>query len=480
MLRCQRSWIVAVAVILTVPFTALCGTQTDASADVTGIWLHRYVDHLHSETMVFTFAKQPNGSLVATIDFPERRNQQKFSSVVVEGGKVRIKEYGIQTVFEAQLSADGSSLDGKVLMGAWRPITLKRVHQRVRFPRPQEPTRPYPYDEEEVTFRNDQAKVTLAGTLTRPRGNGALPPAVVLMSGSGPDDRDALTAGHKPFLVLADYLTRRGIAVLRFDDRGVGKSTGVFSQATTEDLAGDAQAAVEFLKERKDIDPQRIGLIGHSDGGTGAALLASRMPDVAFVVLLGAPGVPGEKLIVRQTELGLKALGVKEHQVEWQVGVQKQVAELMKREPDAAKAGTALKQLVADVNAKLTDEDRQRMGVDKAFKINMVVGSPAWLRYFVTNDPWPTLAKVRCPVLALNGDKDLIVWSRDSLPEIERALKEGGNPDYTVKELPGLNHFFQTCKVGAPFEYVLIPETIAPAALETVGDWIAKRAGVGQ
>jgi pimeloyl-ACP methyl ester carboxylesterase len=476
MFRSKHIVVVALG-LLALPFAALSQTPADSSKGAHGIWLYRYVDHLMSQTMILTFSKQPDDSVVATIDFPEARRQQKFSVVAVDGDKVQIKEYGL-SIFEAQVSADGSCLEGKLQMaGTWLPIKLKRLDQSPEFRRPQEPARPYPYDEEEVAFRNDQAKIRLAGTLTLPRGTRLPYPAVVLMSGSGRDERNYLAGGHYPFLVLADYLTRRGIAVLRVDDRGVGNSTGIFSQATTEDLAQDAQAAVDFLKTRKDIDAKRIGLVGHSDGGAGAALLAARSPDIAFLVMLAAPGVPGEQLMLRQTELGLRALGANEHLLQWNVNVQKQVIEVLKRESDAAKADKALMQLVAEINTKLTDDERKQMGVGKTFRLNGVIGSSAWLRYFVNHDPRPTLAKVRCPVLALYGEKDLIVCSKDSAPAIEEALKTGGNKDHTVAQLPGLNHFFQTCKIGAPFEYVLLEETIAPAALELVGDWMAKRTG---
>jgi pimeloyl-ACP methyl ester carboxylesterase len=446
-----------------------------------GAWIYRSFDHLSSSTLIVTFTKQANGSLAAAIDQPEVRLKQQFSVVVVKDGMVQIKQYGLLSVFEAKRSADGKSLDAKVNIGGnWQPLQLARLDKPPAFRRPQDPTRPYPYDEEEVTFKNNKANIRLAGTLTLPRGIRAPHSAVVLLSGSGPDGRDYLAGGHYHFLVLADYLTRRGVAVLRVDDRGVGKSGGVFTQATTEDLAQDAQAAVDYLLQRKDIDPKRIGLIGHSDGATGAALLASLSPDIAFIVMMAGPGVPGSRILVRQSELGLKALGVNEHLIRWNMSVQKQIGEVLQREADVANADKALRQLIADVNARLTDEDRKRMGVDKTFKLDRVVGSTAWLRHFVTYDPRPTLSKVRCPVLALNGDKDLLVWSRDNLPEIEQALKAGGNKDYTVKELPGLNHFFQTCEMGGPAEYVFLEETIAPAALELVGDWIMKRTGQGR
>jgi pimeloyl-ACP methyl ester carboxylesterase len=464
---------------LTVPaFGQTPATDAGATPGVEGVWLYRGFTHLSSETLVFTFKKQAGGKLVARIDLPELRRQQNFSIVTAKDTKVEIREFGLNSVFEAEVTADGARLEGKVLMGgSWRPLQLTRIKEMPELRRPQEPTKPYPYDEEEVVFTSARSKIRFAGTLTRPRGDRGPYPAVLLMSGSGPDDRNYTAAGHYPFLVLADYLTRRGIAVLRVDDRGVGKSAGVYSQATTADLADDAEAAVAFLNGRKDIDARRIGLIGHSDGALGAALLASRGPDIAFVVMLAGRGVSGEQVMLRQTELGLKALGANAPLVRWNMAAQRRVIEVVKREPDAARAQKLLLQLYDDINAELTDETRAQMGVPSTFKLRGQAGSTSWLHYFLTVDPRPTLAKLRCPVLALNGDKDVIVSSKDNLPAIETALKAGGNRDITVAELPGLNHLFQTCKVGAPAEYFLIEETIAPAVLQQVGDWIARRTG---
>jgi pimeloyl-ACP methyl ester carboxylesterase len=471
--------VIGVQLALAAPaLSAAPDKKTDPAAGVVGVWRFTHNTPLTSETLIFAFSKRPDGSLIATVDLPEMRRHTELPASASDDGAVRIVARQ-RPVFEAKRSADGSHLDAKLWTdGGWRPITLELLDERPEFRRPQEPTRPYPYAEEDVTFTNDKAGIRLAGTLTRPRGAGPRCPAVVLLSGSGPDDRDYLAAGHYPFLVLADYLTRRGVAVLRFDDRGVGRSGGDFNKATTEDFAQDAEAAVKYLKRRPDIDPKRVGLIGHSDGGAGAALVASRVPDVAFVVMLAGPGVPGEQIILRQIELGAKAAGSNDQLVAWQVGVQKPVVEALKRSADVAGAEKALRQLVADVNARLTDEDRRRMGVGKDFQCEGITGSIAWLRYFATYDPRQALEKVRCPVLALNGDKDLRMSAAENLSEIERALKSGGNPDYTVKQLPGLNHMFQPCATGLPDENVWVEETLAPEALELVGDWITQRAGL--
>jgi pimeloyl-ACP methyl ester carboxylesterase len=486
MFRSTRYYIAVIGILSTVLARPSYGqtpgearSQPQAKQGVEGVWVNRQITHLTSQTLVFRFAREPENKLVATLDYMEMRRHKKLEANI-QKDTVQIQVAGLGAVFEAQVSTDGNALEGKIQAGSgWQPIKLVRLQEMPALRRPQEPTKPYPYYEEEVAFDNTAAGVRLAGTLTRPRDHKGRCPAIVLLSGSGPDDRNYTAGGHYPFLVLADYLTRRGLAVLRFDDRGVGQSTGAFSQATTEDLADDARAAVAYLKTREDIDPQRIGLIGHSDGALGAALLASRQPTIAVIVLLGSPGVPGDQIMLRQTELGLKALGANEHLIAWNVDLQKRLTAVLKREPDVASADKALRELYASINAELTDECRQRMGVPTSFKFLGQAGSTSWLRHFVTYDPRPTLAKVRCPVLALNGDKDLIVWSKENVPEIARALKAGGNRDHAVLEMPGLNHMFQTCEQGMPSEYLLIDETIAPAVLERVGDWIMRRIADG-
>ena len=343
-----------------------------------------------------------------------------------------------------------------------------------RAPRPQEPKRPFPYVEEEVTYENRPAGVKFAGTFTRPRGTGPFA-AVLLITGSGPQDRDEAVFGHRPFLVLADYLTRRGVGVLRVDDRGVGGSTGNTMEATSEELAADVLAGLEFLKKRADVNPRRIGLIGHSEGGLIAPFVAVRSPDVAFIVMMAGPGLSGEEILYRQGAALLKSTGADERKLARQRSLQERLFTVVKRETDRARAEKALREVIREESAKLSDEEKKGMGDLAAVaegQLDMVL-SP-WFRFFLMYDPRPTLMKVRCPVLAVNGEKDVQVLPRENLAAIGEALKAAGNKDYTVKELPGLNHLFQTCRTGALAEYSEIEETIAPAALEVIGDWVVK------
>jgi pimeloyl-ACP methyl ester carboxylesterase len=353
--------------------------------------------------------------------------------------------------------------------------TQKPKAKGPKLTRPQEPKKPYPYLAEEVSYENQKAKVKLAGTLTLPKGKGPFP-AALLITGSGPQNRDEEVFGHRPFLVLADHLTRRGLAVLRVDDRGVGGSTGDTMQSTTADFAEDVLVGVEYLKGRKEIDPKRIGLIGHSEGGMIGPLAASRSKDVAFVVMLGGMGLTGEQILYVQGGLITKAVGADDRTLARQRRIQELIFRALKQEKDDAAAEKRFNQLWDEEMAKLPEGEKKDTAkltkeVRRQFKL---VNNP-WTRYFLTHDPRPALREVTCPVLALFGEKDLQVPPRENLPEVARALAEGTCRDYTVAQLPGLNHLFQTCKTGSLLEYSSIQETMAPVALETISAWILNR-----
>ncbi len=352
------------------------------------------------------------------------------------------------------------------------PGTAPRSEARRR---PQHPLKPYPYLEEAVTYENQKAGVKLAATLTLPRGAGPFP-AVLLITGSGPQDRDETIVGHKPFLVLADHLTRRGVAVLRADDRGVAQSTGNFFAATSADFADDAEAGVAYLMRRKEIDPRRVGLLGHSEGGLIAPMLAVRTNQIAFIVLLAGQGLPGQEVMAQQGQKILKAQGATVRQLERQTALQSRLFALVKAAPEPEALDRQIRAVLEEEVAKFSEGDKK-----EAAKLKAEVGAQIpllkspWLRYFIAYDPRPTLRQVRCPVLALIGSKDLQVVPGPNLEAIEKALRDGGNQDFTAKELPNLNHLFQTCKTGGLSEYAKIEETIAPEALDLVAEWIDKR-----
>ncbi len=424
--------------------------------------------------------KAKNDRLSATLDSPDQGARDiPVSEVSFKQNRVRLEARGIGGVYEGTLQEDGRSI-----RGTWRqagqsfPLTLTRTDAPAEVKRPQEPKRPFPYEEEEVAFENREANIRLAGTLTLPASGGPFP-AVVLISGSGPQNRDEEILGHKPFLVLADHLTRKGIAVLRFDDRGVGKSGGDFKSATTEDFASDVLAAVQFLKTRSEIDARQIGLVGHSEGGLIAPMVAARSRDVAFIVLLAGPALPGERILLLQKALIMKAEGASDSLVALDRRMSEEIFSIIKREPDEVAAREKILAYDQEAWEAVPEELKQeaekygdhRSGLMRGLQMSLT----PWFRFFLTYDPGPTLQKVTCPVLALYGEKDLQVPAGENRPALAAALKAGGNREVTIEILPGLNHLFQTAETGAPGEYGKIEETFSPVALRAISDWIQAR-----
>jgi pimeloyl-ACP methyl ester carboxylesterase len=338
----------------------------------------------------------------------------------------------------------------------------------------QEPQKPYPYREEEVTFGVGEG-ITLAGTLTLPQGTGSFP-VVLLLAGTGPADRNETFGHHHPLLVYADDLTRKGIATLRYDKRGVGGSTGHDCNYTFDEDAQDALAAVAFLQSRKDIDPEKIGLLGTSEGGIVAYQLAARSTNISFIVLLGTPALNGEKSMFLQHSLVWKASGLRDRVVSIQANMEKDCFENIKNEKDGVKALEKIKDTVEAYRAKMTDDDRKALKttLDTVDQWGKALESPFW-RCAFSYDPKDDLLKVKCPVLAVWGDKDLLVPPDEQRPALEAALREGKNTDFTLKVLPGLNHAMQHCKTGSPSEFINLLETVAPEVLQVINVWVEKQ-----
>jgi pimeloyl-ACP methyl ester carboxylesterase len=429
--------------------------------------------------IVVHVGKTAEGKLMATMDSPDQGAKGfKVDTITLDKTKLTFEMKALLAKYEGKLNAEGTET-----VGTWTqasnslPLTLKKTDKATELRRPQTPKAPFPYKVVEISYQNKTGGVTLAGTLTEPEGPGPFP-ALILISGSGAQDRDETIFEHKPFLVLADTLTRRGIAVLRLDDRGVGGSTGSTSSSTSDDFAGDVLAGMAFLRTRSELDPRRIGLMGHSEGGIIAPMVAARSPDVAFIVLMAGTGLPGEEILYLQGRAILKAMGADEKALKQQLDLQKRLFEIVKTEKDEKTAETRMRDVAKAAVDSLPEDQRKALGNANALiaaQLKMV-RSP-WFRYFLTYDPRPTLTKVHCPVLALIGEKDLQVPPRENLSQIESTLKTAGNNRVTVKELPGLNHLFQTCKTGAPSEYAQIEQTIDPGALAVIADWISQQVG---
>ena len=399
-----------------------------------------------------------------------------IDSIVLEGNKLTFSAAPFGITYEGTRNETGDEIAGTFKQGAGAfPLVFKRITEAPKFNRPQEPKKPYPYDEEEVSYRNEKDNIKIAGTLTLPRGDGKYP-AVLLITGSGSQDRNETIAGHRPFLVLADHLTRNGIAVLRVDDRGIGGTDIGSLSATSENFAEDVLAGVNFLKQRKEINPKMIGLIGHSEGGMIAPMVAARSNDVSFIVLLAGLGQRGEDVIYTQTELIHKAQGTHVDTSRHTIALVKKINSIVKTETDEKRIEQRINEEIVAYDRTLGDLQKKLFEPAAAnLKAFMPMYKTPWYRYFITFDPQPVLKNVRVPVLALNGELDLQVAWKENLNLIEAGLKAGGNKDVTVKAFPKLNHLFQTSETGLLTEYGQIEETISPEVFKTVSDWILSR-----
>ncbi len=446
---------------------------TQGANDITGNWMGTLKVSGVELRVVFKVSEDENGKLVAVLDSPD---QGAFGilvdSVIYIDPNIKFTVPAVKGFYEGEIKGDS-------IVGTWNqrmqlPLTLKRSEEIEPPKRPQEPKPPYPYKEEEVKFENKDADLTLAGTFTYPEDKNNLP-AVVLISGSGPQNRNEELMGHKPFLVLADYLTKNGIAVLRFDDRGIGESTGDFSLATTEDFVTDAIAGINYLKTRSEVDKNKLGLIGHSEGGLIAPLAAVQDDDIDFIVLMAGPGMNGREILKLQTELIMRANGANEESIKSEVEAADKIYNIIINEKDTTAAREKIKELFMQRYSEMSDQEKAQLGDgEEYFNQQMKMLSSPWFKFFLEYDPYETLTKVKVPVLAINGEKDLQVPPKENLSLIEKALKEGGNKNYKVAELEGLNHLFQEAETGSPTEYSKIEQTISLKALNIISDWIKK------
>jgi len=443
-----------------------------ALKDIEGSWLGKLNAAGMELRMVFNFNLTGADTIKATLDSPDQAAQGiPLGGVKLVGDSLFVDAPMLKGNYKGTFTSDTT------VRGAWTQLGKEYaldVRKQVAPPvvlRPQEPKPPFPYTAEDVTFRNGVENFDLAGTLTLPEGNGPFP-AVVLISGSGAQNRDETLLGHKPFLVIADYLTKNGIAVLRYDDRGVGKSKGNMMNATSMSLAGDAEAAVTYLLSRPEIDKKMIGLAGHSEGGLIAPIVASRNSNVAFIVSLAGPGVSGYDIIIRQTRDIQTASGIPEKDIEETIKTNGKLFEMVMAEADQRKvAKNAMEWYNKELDGKgVTPEERKTMMAQ--FTQALLSTNSPWFRYFLAAQPAEYWSKVKVPVLALNGEKDLQVSAEANLPAIKAALKKAKNKKVTTMMLPGLNHLFQHCTTGTPAEYASIEETFSPEALQIITDWI--------
>lgn len=417
-----------------------------------------------------------SGKITALLDSPDQNTFGiKTDSTIISGDNITIKASKLMASYVGTLSPGDSAINGKWTQGAQTfDLNLKKTLTPVVLKRPQEPKPPFPYKSEEVTFFNEKARIELAGTLTIPEGKGPFP-AVVLVTGSGPQDRDEALMGHKPFLVIADYLSRNGVAVLRYDDRGVAKSKGTFATATTFDFADDAEAGLTWLKKQPLIDVKHVGIAGHSEGGLIAPIVASRNNNVNFIILIAGPGISGKDILLAQSALISEKSGVKPEDIEKTSKLNKAIYEAVMNEKENTKAlADAKKIMVDEINNENSLSESEKVTQINTIEAKITPLLSPWFRTFMELDPKQYLLKTKCPVLALNGTKDLQVPYQVDLEAIDKYLKQAGNKNYTIMKIEGVNHLFQHADTGLPTEYGTIEETFAPEALKAMRDFILK------
>lgn len=421
--------------------------------------------------------KKTEGGYSATMDSPD---QGAFgipvTSTSFENDVLKISITNANIQYEGTLGEDNIIIGVFKQAGQSFPMNLSRDEiEKVGSNRPQEPKKPFPYRSEDVIFENKHAEILLAGTLTMPEPEGTYP-AVVLISGSGPQNRNEELFGHKPFLLLSDYLTRNGIAVLRFDDRGTAASTGDFSSATSVDFAADVASAVQYLQSRPEIDKSKIGLVGHSEGGMIAPMVAGNSDDIDFIVMLAGTGIRGDKLLLAQQALIGEASGMSPNQLAENEMLSKKVFEIILKDQGEAEMKGEIRNHMTQVFRNIPEENiPQGMTEEEFVNAQMAQMTSPWMQYFIRYDPAPALEKVSCPVLAINGGKDLQVPAKENLEAIKAGLAKGGNTNVTTVELPGLNHLFQEAETGLISEYAEIEQTFSPKAMEVVLEWIKER-----
>ncbi|MCX6292083.1 MAG: prolyl oligopeptidase family serine peptidase [Bacteroidetes bacterium] len=436
--------------------------QFSAAQKIAGTWQGRLYILGKDTRIVFHFTPDSIGKLKGTMDVPK---EMTLGIVVDEieliGDSLSFYIPELSAEFTGVMKKDSDLIPGYFRQnGVKFSLSLfKGEEEDLLYHRPQKPAKPYPYQEEEVSILNLKGSDTLAGTLTKPNINGKHP-AIIMITGSGPEDRDETVFGHKPFLIIADYLTRMGFAVLRCDDRGTSKSTGNFRSATSSDFADDVEAQLNYLLKRPDIDIHKIGLIGHSEGGIIAPMVAARRNEVAFIVMLAGPSINMFDLLLVQDSMVSATNGMSSTQIAGFVNKNKKLFEFVQSAKDSATAADSI------------DHYLSGKGMDNEVLLSIRQLCSPWMRWFIGFDPAVNLRKLNCAVLALNGEKDIQVPASLNIAVIEKILKESDNKNYKTLIIPGLNHLFQPCNSCSISEYANINLTIDPSVLKTIGEWL--------
>jgi len=457
-------------------FLILSLSQINAQKEILGYWSGN-LKMLSIELDFQIKVSKTNKSLDGFISIPSQKvSEYKLPVFTYKKNKIHFELPGSVGVakFDGNLNAD--SIKGTLLQAGIKGTfsLVKTSHPIIQDQPTKQKDEPLPYSEEDIAFKS--GRILLAGTLTTPKTEGIYP-AVILLTGNGPQDRDEDIFGFKIFQIIADYLTKNGFAVLRYDDRGVGGSTGNSMQSTTEDFSNDALAAIEFLKKQYNIDRTKIGLLGHSEGAQIAELAAVNSKDVSFIVLLSGNGVDGGKALIEQQKLILKANGVADSLITQNLELQNKINNALRNDIDLNNIRKDIRAFAEKDFAGLSKDVRNSIQ-DKETYLNsnvqsqIIIFNNPWFRYYVKYDPIPTLEKIKIPVLMLFGELDLQFPPSLNKQRMEEALVKAGNKNFKSFVFPKANHLYQEAKIGSPTEYSELKKEFVPGFLESIGDWI--------
>ncbi len=442
-----------------------------------GNWEGKLLTQSGDVRVVFNITEEI-GKYSITFDIPDRSvTKIPVSIIKLEDDFFQFEVPLIKAYYEGVFDNEENYLNG-----TWHqnerslPLILSKIKVSEKLNRPQTPQPPFPYKEVEVSYENKKDGIILSGTLTIPENNEPFP-AVILITGSGPQDRDETIFGHKPFWVIADYLTRRGIAVLRVDDRGIGGSTGDFSEATTLDFSEDVLSGVNFLLSRNDIDKTKIGLIGHSEGGLIAPMVAAESDNIAFIIMLAGPALPGDEILLLQAELIAKTHSIPENIIIKSIGLNRMLYDVVKISTDVSDMKVRLRETITVFISHLNEEEKKIQMFSEEYLLSQIkILTSPWLSFFLKHDPKPFLENISCPVLAIYGEKDIQVPPKENIIALEEIISNSRaqNQYIEILEIDGVNHLFQRAETGSPDEYGLIEETFSQDVLRIMGDWITE------
>lgn len=437
-----------------------CFLNVLSYAQIEGTWKGDIQIPMQKLPFVITIEKH-NNEWIGIGESPQQTNNKiNFKTVTFQNDTLKIDEPKLGMQYIGVLK-DNTTIEGKFSQRGMT-FTLNLEKGEYKLNRPQMPSPPFAYDTKEITFYNDKADINLSGTLTIPKGK-AKYPTVILVTGSGPQDRDETIAGHKPFLVIADYLSKNGYAVLRYDDRGVGESEGKFSEATILDFATDTEAAINYLKKQKFVDNKKIGILGHSEGGMVAQIVAAHSKDIHFIISLAGPGIPNDQLMIIQKTAIERAMGIPELSIKMNERVFGKMYKIAKKDTPNEVAEAEIKNFLKnDPVYKNIPENQLQELIDQVLN--------KWFRASIKYDPNEYFSEIKAKVLALNGEKDLQVTAKENLKGWKDGLAH--NKYVTVKSYPKLNHMFQKAVTGLPNEYGEIETTIEPVVLEDILNWL--------